>query len=161
MRFPPLVIGSRLLLVHHYYRVWVPSRRDCLRRRIPAILRQERDAPIVNVLGLSDTLGDLARRCGCEKVTDARKGSVPLLNGVERALVGACDVVAANLPDVISKIERPFHTLQLVLDGPPDALQVWVCFHLGGPFVQHVRCHEHRLQMNDGSRPLKRQVIPH
>ena len=53
---------------------------------------------------------------------------------------GACDVVAANLPDVIPKVERPFHTLQLVLDGLPDAMQVFVRFHLGGPFVQHGRC---------------------
>ena len=73
------------------------------------------------MLGLGDTLGDLARRRGCEEVTDARESAVPLLNGVERSLVGTCDVVAANLSDVISKVKGPLHALQLVLDSPPDA----------------------------------------
>ena len=89
------------------------------------------------------------------------ESSVPLLNGVERSLIGTCDVVAADLPDVVSKVKSSLHTPQLVLDGSPDALQVFERFHLGGPFVQHGRCHEHRLQMNDCSRPLKRQVISH
>ena len=121
LRSPSLVIGICLLLVHHYYRVWVPCRRNRLCRRVSTILGQERDVPVVNVLGLGDTLGDLARRRGCEEVTDARESAVPLLNGVERSLVGTCDVVAANLPDVISKVKGSLHALQLVLDSPPDA----------------------------------------
>ena len=122
---------------------------------------QERDVPIVNVLGLSDTLGDLACRRCCEEVTDARESAVSLLNGIERSLVGTCDVVAANFPDVISKVKGSLHALQLALDSSPDAQQVIVCFHLCGTFVQHSRCHEHRLQMDDCGCPFKRQVIPH
>ena len=161
LRFSSLVVGIRLLLVHHNYRVWIPRRWDCLRRWVSTILWQERDVPIVNVLGLSDTLGDLACRRCCEEVTDARESAVPLLNGIERSLVGTCDVVAANFPDVISKVKGSLHALQLALDSSPDAQQVIVCFHLCGPFVQHSRCHEHRLQMNDCGRPFKRQVISH
>ena len=74
------------------------------------------------MLGLGDALGDLACRRGCEEVTDTRESSVPLLNGVERSLIGTCDVVAANLPDVISKVKSSLHTPQLVLDSSPDAL---------------------------------------
>ena len=129
--------------------------------RISTILGQEWNVPVVDVLSLSDTLGDLARRRSRDEITDAGEGAVPLLDGVERSLVGAGNVVAANLPDVISKVKRSLHIPQLVLDGPSDALQVLECLHFGDPFVQHRRCHEHRLQMDDCSRPFKGQVIPH
>ena len=118
LRSPSLIISRRLLLIHHHDWMWVPCRRNCLCWRVSTIFGQERDAPVVDVLSFSDTLGNLARRRSCEEITDAGKGAVPLLNGVERSLVGAGDVVSANLPDVISKVKGSLHVPQLVLDGP-------------------------------------------
>ena len=89
------------------------------------------------------------------------KGAIPLLDGVERSLVRAGDVVTTNFPDVTPEVERSLHSLQLVLDGPSEALHLLECLHFGDPLMQHCRCHKHRLQMDDRRRPFEGQVIPH